>query len=114
MKTCLYKPVFVNPQAYFVFPQLYDMQPKTDNFVEQAIFTGRLIITDLTNNQYTSYQNVNTIDFSQYADKRIKIEQYTDTGAVVLGEWIMSNNGNIQPTILFILDNSKLDINTLK
>lgn len=46
MKTCLYKPVFVNPQAYFVFPQLYDMQPKTDNFVEQAIFTGRLIITE--------------------------------------------------------------------
>lgn len=92
MKTCLYKPVFVNPQAYFVFPQLYDMQPKTDNFVEQAIFTGRLIITDLTNNQYTSYQNVNTIDFSQYADKHIKIEQYTDTGAVVLGEWIMSQD----------------------
>lgn len=92
MKTCLYKPVFVNPQAYFVFPQLYDMQPKTDNFVEQAIFTGRLIITDLTNNQYTSYQNVNTIDFSQYADKRIKIEQYTDTGAVVLGEWIISQD----------------------
>lgn len=92
MKTCLYKPVFVNPQAYFVFPQLYDMQPKTDNFVEQAIFTGRLIITDLTNNQYTSYQNINTIDFSQYADKRIKIEQYTDTGAVVLGEWIISQD----------------------
>lgn len=92
MKTCLYKPVFVNPQAYFVFPQLYDMQPKTDNFVEQAIFTGRLIITDLTNNQYTSYQNVNTIDFSQYADKRIKIEQYTDTGAVVLGEWIITQD----------------------
>lgn len=74
MKTCLYKPVFVNPQAYFVFPQLYDMQPKTDDFIEQAIFTGRLIITDLTNNQYTSYQNVNTIDFSQYTDKRIKHE----------------------------------------
>lgn len=92
MKTCLYKPVFVNPQAYFVFPQLYDMQPKTDNFIEQAIFTGRLIITDLTNNQYTSYQNVNTIDFSQYADKRIKIEQYTDTGAVVLGQWIISKD----------------------
>lgn len=23
MKTILYQPIFINPQAYFVFPQLY-------------------------------------------------------------------------------------------
>ena len=26
MKTILYQPIFINPQAYFVFPQLYHIE----------------------------------------------------------------------------------------
>lgn len=26
MKTILYQPLFINPQAYFVFPQLYHIE----------------------------------------------------------------------------------------
>lgn len=29
MKTCLYQPIFINPQAYFVFPQLYHIFNRT-------------------------------------------------------------------------------------
>lgn len=90
MKTCLYNPVFINPQAYFVFPQLYAMQPKTDDLIEYAKYTGQLIVTDVTNNDtYTVYSRSNSIDLSDFAEKRIRISQYTNTGAVLLGEWNM-------------------------
>ena len=35
MKTCLYQPIFINPQAYFVFPSLYHIE-KGDSFIEPA------------------------------------------------------------------------------
>lgn len=47
MKTCLYQPIFINPQAYFVFPSLYHIE-KGDSFIEPANITGQLIINDLT------------------------------------------------------------------
>lgn len=59
MKTILYQPLFINPQAYFVFPQLYHIE-KGD-----------------------SYQ----VDFGLFKGKHIRISQYTNIGAVVLGEW---------------------------
>lgn len=31
MKTILYQPLFINPQAYFVFPQLYHIE-KGDSY----------------------------------------------------------------------------------
>lgn len=30
MRTILNKPIFINPQAYYVFPQLYEMQGEGD------------------------------------------------------------------------------------
>ena len=48
MKTILYQPLFINPQAYFVFPQLYHIE-KGDSYIEPANITGQLIINDLTN-----------------------------------------------------------------
>lgn len=101
MKTCLYNPVFINPQAYFVFPQLYAMQPKTDDLIEYAKYTGQLIVTDVTNNDtYTVYSRSNSIDLSDFAEKRIRISQYTNTGAVLLGEWNMpvGSGSVIHPT----------------
>ena len=48
MKTILYQPIFINPQAYFVFPSLYHIE-KGDSYIEPANITGQLIINDLTN-----------------------------------------------------------------
>lgn len=88
MKTCLYKPIFINPQAYYVFPQLYNIEPKNTDLIEYAQYSGQLIVTDITNdNTYSTYNRSNSIDLSKYNKKCIRISQYTDTGAVVLGEW---------------------------
>ena len=48
MKTILYQPIFINPQAYFVFPSLYHIE-KGDSFIEPANITGQLIINTFTN-----------------------------------------------------------------
>ena len=93
MKTCLYNPVFINPQAYYVFPQLYTMQPKTDNLIEYAKYTGQLIVTDVTNNDtYTVYSRSNGIDLSDFAEKRNALGLATlpseDAGQI---EWTYPN-----------------------
>lgn len=46
MKTILYQPLFINPQAYFVFPQLYHIE-KGDSYIEPANITGQLIINNI-------------------------------------------------------------------
>lgn len=87
MKTILYNPIFINPQAYFVFPQLYDIE-KGDSFIEPAAYAGQLMIENLTDDTKVMLENnVMQVDFTQFAGKRIRINQYTNIGAVVLGEW---------------------------
>lgn len=89
MKTILYNPIFINPQAYFVFPQLYDIE-KGDSFIEPAAYAGQLMIENLTDNTKVMLENnVMQVDFTQFAGKRIRINQYTNIGAVVLGEWLL-------------------------
>lgn len=53
MKTILYQPLFINPQAYFVFPQLYHIDKdnsivyQTKNkYNEQTIYPGDKQDTD--------------------------------------------------------------------
>ena len=91
MKTILYQPLFINPQAYFVFPQLYHIE-KGDSYIEPANITGQLIINDLTQSLTSTptlniVQDTNQVDFSLFKGKHIRISQYTNIGAVVLGEW---------------------------
>ena len=91
MKTILYQPIFINPQAYFVFPSLYHIE-KGDSFIEPANITGQLIINTLTDDPtltptILTVKDNNQIDFSIFAGKHIRISQYTNIGAVVLGEW---------------------------
>lgn len=91
MKTILYQPLFINPQAYFVFPQLYHIE-KGDSFIEPANITGQLIINTLTDDPtltptILTIKDNNQVDFSIFAGKHIRISQYTNIGAVVLGEW---------------------------
>lgn len=87
MRTILYNPVFLNPQAYYVFPQLYDIEPKTDDFVEPAVYAGRLVVNSTDSDLYGVYNGEKEIDFSKYAGENIRISQYTDEGSTVLGEW---------------------------
>lgn len=91
MKTILYQPLFINPQAYFVFPQLYHIE-KGDSYIEPANITGQLIINDLTQSLTSTpilnvVQDTNQVDFGLFKGKHILISQYTNIGAVVLGEW---------------------------
>lgn len=88
MKTILYNPIFINPQAYYVFPQLYDIE-KGDSFIESAVYSGYLLIEDLISNTSSQVTNTKEVDFTQFAGKRIRISQYTNIGAVVLGEWLL-------------------------
>lgn len=67
MKTILYQPLFINPQAYFVFPQLYHIE-KGDSYIEPANITGQLIINDLTQSLTSTpilnvVQDTNQVDF---------------------------------------------------
>lgn len=91
MKTILYQPLFMNPQAYFVFPQLYHIE-KGDSYIEPANITGQLIINDLTQSLTSTpilnvVQDTNQVDFGLFKGKHIRISQYTNIGAVALGEW---------------------------
>lgn len=82
MKTILYQPLFINPQAYFVFPQLYHIE-KGDSYIEPANITGQLIINDLTQSLTSTptlniVQDTNQVDFSLFKGKHIRISQYTN------------------------------------
>lgn len=46
MKTILYQPLFINPQAYFVFPQLYHI--KNNIFGVVVYFTTALLLNSST------------------------------------------------------------------
>lgn len=81
MKTILYQPLFINPQAYFVFPQLYHIE-KGDSYIEPANITGQLIINDLTKSLTSTpilnvVQDTNQVDFGLFKGKHIRISQYT-------------------------------------
>lgn len=87
MKTCLYRPITLNIIAYQIFPQLYDIQPSLDSYIEQAHFNGILLIDNLTDNTKTTYQYVSMIDFTSYAGKHIRISNSNQLGNVFVGEW---------------------------
>lgn len=100
MKTILYQPLFINPQAYFVFPQLYHIE-KGDSYIEPANITGQLIINDLTKVLTSTptlnvVQDTNQVDFGLFKGKHIRISQYTNIGAVVYGIYLVRLNLNSQ------------------
>lgn len=97
MKTILYNPIFINPQAYYVFPQLYDIE-KGDSFIEPAIYSGYLLIEDLISNTSSQVTDTREVDFTQFAGKRIRLSQYTNIGAVVLGEWLLPEGEPFGPS----------------
>lgn len=77
MKTILYQPLFINPQAYFVFPQLYHIE-KGDSYIEPANITGQLIINDLTQSLTSTpilnvVQDTNQVDFGLFKGKHMNL-----------------------------------------
>lgn len=67
MKTILYKPIFVNPQAYGVFPQLYELQPNNDNYLEYAVFSGRLVVKDVNDeSDKLTFENTKQINLNHF------------------------------------------------
>lgn len=79
MKTILYQPLFINPQAYFVFPQLYHIE-KGDSYIEPANITGQLIINDLTKVLTSTptlnvVQDTNQVDFGLFKGKHIEMKK---------------------------------------
>lgn len=77
MKTILYQPLFINPQAYFVFPQLYHIE-KGDSYIEPANITGQLIIIDKDNS--IVYQTKN-----KYNEQTIYPGDKQDTDTLFIG-----------------------------
>lgn len=77
--------IFANPQAYRVFPQIAN--PYNTGITDTAIYTGYIQVTD-SNGTTKRFSNTNIIDFSGFTDT-IDIDQYTDTGSVKLGRWII-------------------------
>lgn len=86
MKTILYQPLFINPQAYFVFPQLYHIE-KGDSYIEPANITGQLIINDLTK-VLTSTPTLNVVQdtnfdvIESYAEDFTRLNYYEHRGTI--------------------------------
>ena len=91
METLLYKPLFINPQAYYVFPNINGrLEPKTGSGKEPAMFIGNIEVKtiaygDIGKKQY--FYNTNEIDLSAFSNSLVRISLYTNRGNVVLGEW---------------------------
>lgn len=91
MKTLLYNPIFINPQAYYVFPRLTRyMQPDNESAAEPANYTGTIevrVIAYGDNNLVRTYTDTNEIDLSEFKNTYIRISLFTKVGSCVLGEW---------------------------
>lgn len=91
METILYKPLFINPQAYYVFPNINGrLEPKTGSGKEPAMFIGNIEVKtiahgDIGKKQY--FYNTNEIDLSAFSNSLVRISLYTNRGNIVLGEW---------------------------
>ena len=91
MKTLLYNPIFINPQAYYVFPRLTRyLQPDNESTAEPANYIGTIevrVIAYGDTNLVRTYTNTNEIDLSEFKNTYIRISLFTKVGSCVLGEW---------------------------
>lgn len=94
MKTIFYNPVFINPQAYHVFPSLYYPQKPDDStteIIETAIYCGKLEV--IVNTGELQYQiNKNNIKFTISGNCVFTINQITQDGSTVLGRFQVQTN----------------------
>ena len=76
IKTLLYNPIFINPQAYIVFPNLCGgLKQEIDSVIEPAIFDGKIEVKTIANGDIKLvryYSNTNKIDLSEFKDSWIE------------------------------------------
>lgn len=91
MKTLLYNPIFINPQAYYVFPRLTKyLQPDNESTTELANYIGTIevkVIAYGDTNLKRTYTHTSFIDLSEFKNTWIRISLFTKVGSCVLGEW---------------------------
>lgn len=107
MKTILYNPIFINLQAYYVFPNLNgQLVEQKDTAIEPAKYSGIIEVKVIANGDsklIRYYSNTNKIDLSEFKDSWIRINLYTDLGAVVLGEWKLQISTPVPPEVNYIV-----------
>lgn len=103
MKTILYNPIFINPQAYYVFPRLTRyLQPDNESTVEPANYIGTIEVKSIAYGDTTlkrTYSNTDYIDLSEFKNTWIRISLFTKVGSCVLGEWKI---GDMQTDLPYI------------
>lgn len=95
MKTILYNPIFINPQAYYVFPNLNgQLVEQKDTAIEPAKYSGIIEVKIIANgdiHKIKQFKNTDNIDFTEFSESWVRINQYTLEGNIVLGEWKIGN-----------------------
>ena len=103
MKTILYNPIFINPQAYYVFPRLTRyLQPDNESTAEPANYIGTIEVKVIAYGDTTlkrTYTNTDSIDLSEFKNTGIRISLFTKVGSCVLGEWKIGNMESDLPYI---------------
>ena len=103
MKTILYNPIFINPQAYYVFPRLTRyLQPDNESTAEPANYIGTIEVKVISYGDTTlkrTYTNTDSIDLSEFKNTWIRISLFTKVGSCVLGEWKIGNMESDLPYI---------------
>ena len=103
MKTILYNPIFINPQAYYVFPRLTRwLQPDEVSVLEPVNYIGSIEVKIIAYGEFEvgytrNYTNTSEIDFSDFRNSYVRISLFTSLGSVVLGEWKI---GDLETTII--------------
>lgn len=103
MKTILYNPIFINPQAYYVFPRLTRyLQPDNESTAEPANYIGTIEVKVIAYGDTTlkrTYTNTDSIDLSEFKNTWIRISLFTKVGSCILGEWKI---GDMQTDLPYI------------
>ncbi len=106
MRTLLYNPIFINPQAYYVFPRLSKyLQSDNESTVEPANYIGTIevkVIAYGDTNLKRTYTHTSEIDLTEFRNSWIRISLFTQAGSCVLGEWKIGalNPEYIDPQVL--------------
>lgn len=95
MKTILYNPIFINPQAYYVFPNLNGQLVEQKNAtIEPAKYSGIIEVKIIANgdiHKIKQFKNTDNIDFTEFSESWVRINQYTLEGNIVLGGYTIVN-----------------------
>lgn len=114
MKTLLFNPIFINPQAYFVFPNINgSLVQETEVSVEPVMFAGTIEVKVIANGDTSLiryYKNVSNIDLIEFENSWVRISLYNQLGAVVLGEWKLQISNPTPPEVdyIYLIKNSTL------